>query len=237
VKGVPRRDVARLLPDGTVDPTFDTTTVNLGTDTKCFLPQNDGKLVVGGSAFTRLLPNGTQDPSFPYFYTNGGCCREMEMVAQRDGRFIAGGELTTRDGVHYGTNLIRYFANGPADSTFDVGLGPNDAYAGYPIHAVTIQGDQRILVGGYFRDYDGSGQRYLARVLNDWPVLDSRKVSANEMELRWPTVYTNFVLQTASSVPSTNWITVTNSAVIISNMCVVTNSVTSTNQFFRLIGP
>jgi uncharacterized delta-60 repeat protein len=39
VNGVPRRDVARLLPDGTVDPTFDTTTVNLGTDTKCFLPQ------------------------------------------------------------------------------------------------------------------------------------------------------------------------------------------------------
>ncbi len=224
VNGLPRRDVARLLPDGTVDPTFDTSTVNLGTVTECFLPQNDGKLVVGGSAFTRLLPNGNQDPTFPYSYTNGTIGNEHAMALQDEAKFIVGGE--------YGRNLIRYYLNGLPDESFNAGLGPSASIA-----TMVIQPDQRILVGGYFRDYDGSGQQYLARVLNDWPVLDSRKVSASEMELRWPGVYTNFVLQTASGVPSTTSITVTNSPVIISNMFVVTNTVTSTNQFFRLAKP
>jgi hypothetical protein len=134
------------------------------------------------------------------------------------------------------TNLMRRFANGYPDLSFDPGHGPideNDSVSA--LRCVAIQADQRIVVAGSFTHYDGTPQRYVARVLNDWPVLDSRKVGQNDMELRWPAVYTNFVLQTASSLPSTNWITVTNSPVIISNMFVLTNSTADGNEFFRLV--
>jgi hypothetical protein len=116
-----------------------------------------------------------------------------------------------------------------------VGLGPNDAYAGLPVRAVTIQPDQRVLVGGYFRDYDGSGQKYLARVLNDWPVLDSRKVETNEMELRWPAVYTNFVLQAAPAMPSKTWTNVSAASTVVSNMWVVRQPSGPERQFYRLV--
>jgi uncharacterized delta-60 repeat protein len=237
VSGQRRNNVARLFSDGNLDPAFDTSSVNLGTRSDCLLALSDGKVIVGGSVFTRLTPHGLTDPTFPYSAANGGCCTENEIIHQQDGRLIVGGELRTRDGVDFSTNLVRYFADGPADPSFSPGLGPTDAYSGTPVRAVAIQPDQRILAGGHFRDYDGSGQQYLARVLNDWPVLDSRKVGATEMELKWPAVYTNFVLQAASSVSSTNWITLTDSPAVISNMCVLTNTVTSSNQFFRLVKP
>lgn len=229
---VRQNNVAMLLPDGTVDPDFDTSALNLGADIFCLLPAGQDKVIVGGDPFARLLPTGQIDTNF---YQPSNFSDERDMKYQQDGRMILGGNLKTRDGVNFVTNLMRRFANGDPDLSFNPGHGPHGA--DNPVRSVAIQADQRILVAGSFTHYDGTPQAYLVRVLNDWPVLDSQKVGPNEMELRWPAVYTNFILQTASSVLSTNWFTVTNSPVIISNMFVLTNSTADGNEFFRLVKP
>jgi uncharacterized delta-60 repeat protein len=235
VNGAPRRTVARLNSDGTLDNSFDNSSVYLGCRNDCLLPSPDGGVIVGGNAFARLLNDGSRDPEF--VYSGGGLCIRYEraFASQKDGKFLAGGSFNSRDGIYFRTNIARYLPSGMTDPTFDPGFGVTGGSVS--VATLAMQSDQRVLVGGYFTDYDGTGQKYLARVLNDWPVLDSRKVGPNDMELRWPAVYTNFFLQTASSVPSTNWITVTNSPVIISNMFVVTNSTANGNEFFRLVKP
>lgn len=194
------------------------------------LPLAGGKVVAGGSDFARLLSNGRVDTGFP-FYDGGG--KEDSLALQRDGRIIAGGWFTGRDGVYFRTNLSRYLPDGDTDPTFDPGLG---TYGGNVyIQDVKIQQDQRIIIGGAFTHYDGHAQAYLARVLNDWPVLETKPVAGNAVELSWPAAYTNFVLQSVASITSGTWNDVPTAPWITNDICYATNTLSPGNQFFRLV--
>lgn len=228
VAGHPRDCLALVNSDGSISSDLDTSYAPFGRELVCLLPQSDSKLVVGGDSFARVSRDGAIDPDFEYWATTG-LIRYYSFAAQVDGRIVAGGDFS-RVQEFYRENIIRFQTNGMMDVSFDPGLGADNW-----VITLAVQPDQRILIGGFFTSYDGVPQAYLARVLNDWPVLDQRRIGTDRVELSWPAVYTNFVLQSAASVPSTNWITVTNTPVLVSNICYVTNTVAGGNQFFRLV--
>ena len=62
------------------------------------------------------------------------------------------------------TNTVLYAqwaAPGSLDSSFDPGTGPD----GY-IYSIALQSDGKILIGGDFTSYNGTGRNYIARIFN-----------------------------------------------------------------------
>jgi hypothetical protein len=74
---VRQNNVAMLLPDGTVDPDFNTASLNLGRDIFCLLAVDQDKVIVGGDPFARLLPSGQIDTNF-FQPSNFGDERDMK---------------------------------------------------------------------------------------------------------------------------------------------------------------
>lgn len=105
VNGVARGGVARLNPDGSLDPSF-TATVSGGT-VSALTVQADGKVVVGGaftqangaarSGIARFNADGSLDLSFDS--SGAGTDDGVNAVAlQPDGKILVGGEFTSVNG-------------------------------------------------------------------------------------------------------------------------------------------
>jgi uncharacterized delta-60 repeat protein len=197
----------------------------------------DQKVVAGGNfegSVVRYTAEGRVDPSFSAGYVDngGGWPGSIEALAlQSDGKIIIGGQFVSVGEV-LTPNIARLMPDGALDPTFDPGIGPDNTVRG-----IQLQPDGRIVVVGNFSSWNGETAGAIVRLLGDRPVLDTQHSTNNETILRWPTVYTNYALQTSSDLLSTNWLAVTNSPTVVSNMCVVTNPITSGNRFFRLAKP
>ena len=156
-----RNRIGRLNPDGTLDTTF-----NPGADgaVSALVVQRDGKILVGG-AFTmmgggtgttprsrigRLNADGSLDATF-----NPGANSTVHALAvQPDGQILVGGIFTTLAGGGTGTTARNYIGrlnpNGSIDATFNPG-------ANSTVHALVVQPDGQILVGGMFTTLGGGG--------------------------------------------------------------------------------
>jgi uncharacterized delta-60 repeat protein len=106
VNGVPRRHVARLASDGTVDTAFDP---GVGPDlnVRQIAVQADGKPIIAGDFLNynnvprgniaRLQLNGTLDPSFD---PGTGADEQVDaLFLQADGKILIGGNIDQYDGV------------------------------------------------------------------------------------------------------------------------------------------
>ncbi|MBK8947587.1 MAG: delta-60 repeat domain-containing protein [Flavobacteriales bacterium] len=160
--------IARLHPDGSLDTTF-----NPGSGADDFvnttLIQPDGKVIIAGdftsfngvarNYIARLHPDGSLDTSFD---PGAGADGPILTAALRpDGKIIIGGWFTTYEGV--GRNRIaRLQADGSLDASFDPGSG-----AGNSVDATTLQPDGKIIIGGYFTSYNGTGRNRIARLNAD----------------------------------------------------------------------
>ena len=166
--GVNRNHIVRLNQDGSLDASF-----NLGTgfDSVVFslAIQPDGKVIVGGkfktfngvgrSNIARLNSNGTLDGSFnPIAGFNGFV---YNMVLQPDGKVITGGSFTTFNGIGR-KNIARLNSNGALDPSFDPGSG-FDAV----VYSLVLQRDGKLISGGNFTTFNGSGRSKLARLNAD----------------------------------------------------------------------
>jgi uncharacterized delta-60 repeat protein len=181
---VPRARIARLMSDGSVDPTFDP-----GADGSVFalFVQRDGSILAGG-AFTslagetrrrigRLSAAGVLDAGF----NPGADSWIYTVLEQEDGRVLVGGEFTKLGGGT-GTVSRRYVgrleANGLLDSSFDPG-------ADAPVLTLTTQADGRILLGGWFTGLGGSTgttvRNFIGRLENDGSVDSSFDPGANDL--------------------------------------------------------
>ncbi|MCB9850004.1 MAG: hypothetical protein H6817_04795 [Phycisphaerales bacterium] len=131
--------IARLMPDGSYDPTFGSggkTTRPVGSQpyVEAIGVQTDGKIVLGGYsyftddwkwAFVRFNANGTLDTSFGggTVITDFGADKDdmcYDFVLQPDNKIVAGGsagETSIRDLFA----LARYNTDGTLDGTFGVG--------------------------------------------------------------------------------------------------------------------
>ncbi|MEN9573243.1 MAG: hypothetical protein RL514_1098 [Verrucomicrobiota bacterium] len=108
------------------------------------------------------IPAGARDTSF--FSGLGGFVNALAL--QPDGRLVAAGDFTNYSGLVVG-RILRLGVAGLVDPTFQPGRGPNG-----PIHALALQSDGHLLVGGSFTAFSGTNHSGVTR-LNDDGAIDT----------------------------------------------------------------
>ena len=174
--GAPRTGIARLLPNGELDPAFDPGTgitfYYQSRMTLCL--QADGRYLVAGlfglvngtarNGVARLNNDGSLDMSFnPGTGANGYV---HDMVLQPDGKVLLVGEFSDYNGVPR-SGLVRIHPDGSVDEGFTTGSGFQSAVPQQYLSrkALELLPDGRILVGGSFSSYGGHGSVRVLRVL------------------------------------------------------------------------
>lgn len=184
--GRPRRGLARLHADGSLDETFLATAIPSLSEmqVEALLPQPDGKVLVGGlirtegsgqifagglsSGVLRLLENGALDTSFDigagaHEQGNTGVpMRVLALALQTDGKVLVGGDFTGFRGLN-ARRLARLGANGQLDSGFQSAQGANGPDS--TVFGLLVQADGRIVVSGQFSQIGGVSRPNLARLL------------------------------------------------------------------------
>lgn len=153
INGQMRHHLARLLPDGTLDPTF---TPRANQAVWAIAVQPDGKIVAAGGFsevngeahqnIVRLETNGAIDPTFVAMADQ----YVLTLALQPDGKLLLGGDFTRVNGqVRKG--LTRLNGDGSLDPAFAADTEGR-------IVTLALQADGKILVGGEFGKTDAAGQ-------------------------------------------------------------------------------
>ncbi|HYC83918.1 MAG TPA: delta-60 repeat domain-containing protein [Chryseosolibacter sp.] len=164
--GLVRRCFMRVLPTGAADTAFNFQGGANGTILGSARTADNHILIVGDflaynnkakSRVAKIDEHGVLDTTFVSSANN-----DVHTVAvQHDGKILIGGQFTTAAGVSRG-RITRLNADGTSDSLFNPGTGANGT-----VHAVILQPDGKILVGGSFTTFNGSATKYLARLNAD----------------------------------------------------------------------
>ena len=166
--------VARLLPTGLLDPSFDGdgwTTVDFSwSETgEALLLLSDGRMLVGGPAdggsadfaVAQLLPNGSLDPAFNpgvpsvsdfngKFRTSFGSADFLtSMALQADGKIVLAGYTNSGGGVPQNVAVMRLTSEGVADASFAAnGRQSYDLGADEAAYGVAVQLNGAIVLAG-----------------------------------------------------------------------------------------
>lgn len=170
--------ITRLNTNGTRDTTFNPGTVGGGNIFYSLAVQSDGKIVGGGifNAYSgstknniiRINTNGTADTGSTWNQGTGFGSQVNAVAIQSDGKIIAVGAFTT-----YSGSTRNYIARLNTDGTADTGSTWNQGTGlSLTANTVSIQSDQKIIVGGGFGSYSGSAVNRIVR-LNTNGTLDT----------------------------------------------------------------
>jgi uncharacterized delta-60 repeat protein len=157
---------------GNLDPSFDPGT---GADDVVYsiTLQPDGKIIIGGSFshyngisrnnIARLNPDGSLDAAFNPGTgpenNNPGTNHFVRAIAlQPDGKIIIGGNFISYNGTSR-NSIARLNSDGSLDPTFDPGTGPLGS-----VRTITLQPDNKIIVGGDFRAFNGANHTDIVRL-------------------------------------------------------------------------
>ena len=158
---VPKRSLARLNADGSVDTSFDPGASGC---VDGIAVQPDGRIVVVGG-FSTLGGGGTgntprfgigrlnADGSLDLTFNPGADQRVLGVALQTDGRIVVVGMFERLGGgtaTTFRSRIGRLLNTGEVDPTFDPGANSR-------VNAVLIQPDGRIVVGGSFTRLGGGG--------------------------------------------------------------------------------
>ena len=169
-------NIIRLNADGSLDTTFNAGTGTAGT-IRGMAVQPDGKYIISGTfeSFNgvakhlnaRLNTDGSLDTTFNYTSTIGlpeDGIMGYDIIVQPDGKILVGGMFNDAmediEGNPDGSvpvYLSRLNEDGSTDDTF---IAPFDG----TVFDLEVQDDGKLLVGGWFRNYDGQPQMSLARL-------------------------------------------------------------------------
>jgi uncharacterized delta-60 repeat protein len=164
--------LARLNPDGSIDPTFELRGVDAPVQAIALL--SDGKILIGGmfstvdrlpgySNLARLNPDGSLDKAFrPGTDVDA---RIERIVVQPDGKILIGGWRYDRDSTTFRFYIARLNVDGSLDTSFKPGIGEREDYSF--IYAMALQPDGKILIGGAFARIHGQARKNLARLNAD----------------------------------------------------------------------
>ncbi|HON08239.1 MAG TPA: trypsin-like serine protease, partial [Verrucomicrobiota bacterium] len=164
--GLPRRSIARLNQNGSVDTSFSAGSGGNGSVNTLAI-QSDGKVLVGGSFTTfngvpapriaRLNSDGSIDTTFnpgtgPDDYVNA-------IVTLPDGKILIGGAFVTYNGK-LRNRIVRLNPDGSLDPTINFGTGADNF-----ISAIYVQPyDDKIVLGGGFTRFNGQLRVSLVRL-------------------------------------------------------------------------
>lgn len=150
VKGQPRVNLVRLMPDGTPDPGF---APNFGGAVQAIALQPDGKILVGGAFTTvdgidrkrlvRLNRDGSVDSSFVIGSGFDGAVNAVAVTL--DGEVIVGGQFTSYNGRPFYNNLAKLSSVGTLDGRFNFTAGFNGV-----VNDLHLRPTGEILVSGLF---------------------------------------------------------------------------------------
>lgn len=171
VSGQTRYGIARLNADGSLDTGFGYSGSGVaGYSVYSLAIQADGKILMGGYFVTvngtsrqriaRLNTDGSLDTGF-----NPGTGFNSDVYAltlQPDGKVLVGGYFTTYNGT-----ARSGIARVNSDGSLDTGFNPGSGLAGNYTKSIVNQADGKILLGGSFSTYNGTGRSMIARVLSD----------------------------------------------------------------------
>ncbi len=152
----------RLNIDGSIDTTFN----NVGSGFNDFIwnikIQKNNKILIGGGFSTyngvdvpdhiiRLNEDGSVDTTFNNggFGANNGVVKAIAI--QSDGKILIGGDFATYNGINVPWCILRL----EEDGSLDLGFNNGGSGANIFIQAITIQSDEKILIGGGFTTYNG----------------------------------------------------------------------------------
>ena len=160
--------IARLNSDGSLDTSFN---VGTGPDSIVYAirVQSDGKILIGGAFtnyndtpinyITRLNEDGTLDSSFNSETSLDSYVYSIEL--QLDGKIIIGGAFTTYNEIS-SNHIARLNVDGSLDTSFIVGGGADSDIA-----SILVQPNGKIVIGGYFTNYNDTPINYIARLNSD----------------------------------------------------------------------
>lgn len=167
VNGIARTNIARVLPEGTVDASFAPSMIpfpdSLYSQSSTDLAvQPDGRVIVwDGTNTVRLNTDGSFDDTFNAgngFVPGGG-----PVSIHPDGRILV--QAAAPAGIPR-SRLWRLNSDGTFDWSFHGGTGPTNTSANYirDYTVVTPLTDGKIMVGGGFNGIDGSWRAIIARL-------------------------------------------------------------------------
>lgn len=181
VDGESAGGLARLNPDGSLHWSVDWSGEGLVAEhpllyrrlTSLAIRPN-GRIILGGE-FTRL--GGRDREGLAQIHPGGAIDKEFNrapgangpiyaLVGQPDGKLIIGGRFTEVEDTSR-NGIARLNADGRLDLTFNPGSGVGATGA---VHAVALQPDGRILIGGHFSNLNGVPRSHIARVLTNGSV-------------------------------------------------------------------
>jgi uncharacterized delta-60 repeat protein len=160
VNGQPRENLARLLPDGTLDAEFD---APVGGAVQAIALQVDGKIYVGGSfgqvhgaernRLARLHRNGVLDTDFNVGSgPTGGFDGTVNALATTlDQEVIVGGQFSRYNGRAFYNNVAKLQSDGRVSPKFNYTPGLNGA-----VRRVVVRPGGQILLAGHFTQVGNS---------------------------------------------------------------------------------
>ena len=136
---------------------------------------SSGRIIFGGSftsysgtPFNRIVRINSDASIDNTFNIGTGFNNPVtEVVLQPDGKIIVGGVFSSYNGTP-ANDIIRLNSDGTVDNTFSAGTGFNEI-----IWAIDVQPDGKILVGGFFSQYNGVPYNCLIRLNSNGSVDNS----------------------------------------------------------------
>lgn len=169
-----RKGIARLNSDGTLDASFNTGVavndvyLDAISDAQ---PLADGKILIAGlftqfngiavNRIARLNQNGSVDATFSAPAIDGSI---GNIALQPDGKIIIAGVFSPI-GIAVRFRVARLNPNGSLDASFNDGAGPDNF-----VNTIAVQSDGKILLGGYFINFNNRQSSKIVRLNADGSV-------------------------------------------------------------------
>ena len=174
----------RLNSDGTEDTAFNLTYSQNGfisTTVKSITNNNKGHIIIGGdfvnvgstgrSYFRLMTQSGIEDTAFTTNAVVNGVTAKFitgvfTVAAQSDNKILVGGGFNLYNAQVGRNKLIRLNSDGTEDTAFTTAAVVNGTTArlSNTVNIIAVQPDGKILIGGIFINYLGTGKSYLSRL-------------------------------------------------------------------------
>ena len=172
VDSLPRRSIARLNSDGTLDAAFDAcVAASAGSGATGLAILGNGKILASGNftfstgltryGIARLNSCGDLDTGYAVAQPGVNSGATVYTFALRpDGRVVLGGDFQAYR-TTLSTGIVQLSIKGSVDTTFAPGSGIDN---GTTVYATALQTDGKLLIGGNFNTYSGQMLPGVARI-------------------------------------------------------------------------